>query len=121
MTGKRQHTPGPWSAHGCTVYARDGLTVASSHWEELGEEGQRFGDDFQRYCRESQRDYEEACGNAQLQAAAPDLLALVGECRVELARLSDLRLPQYKGKLGEPDQKLLARLNQTLAGLGSEA
>lgn len=50
---------------------------------------------------------ELAGPNAKLIAAAPDLLQALINTAVELQRLRDVLLPNYEGKIGEPEEQVL--------------
>lgn len=112
MTGKRQHTPGPWRVEP----VGSGLQV----WGLKGTHGMP---EYYSPVLADLSDCPNAEANARLIAAAPDLLALVGECRVVLGRLELSWQDDTWNECSnfEDIQHVLARLDQTLAGLGGEA
>jgi hypothetical protein len=75
---KAKHTPGPWEAHGCTIYTSD-------RWLD----GTNYG--AQRIAQSYRDDSDampstEEYANAVLIAAAPDLLAALKQCYSDLQR-----------------------------------
>ncbi len=78
-TARPALSPSPWSAAGLVVYHAHGGPVACPTWEDLAEEGQGHGEDFEDACRRSEIEYDTARANARLIAAAPELLAALEE------------------------------------------
>ena len=65
-----EHTPGPWEAHGMSVYAGD-LPVAAVTW--CGMTDCIDDDEWREFSARSCRMESEAAANARLIAAAPEL------------------------------------------------
>lgn len=75
------HTPGPWEAHGATIYSADVWVDGDNHG------GARIGSAYQDEMPTEARDEDFA--NAELIAAAPALLAECRRLQAENAKLRD--------------------------------
>lgn len=80
-----KHTQEPWHAHGWSAYGEDGLPIAQSASCYCADTIQ--GEDWQRFCENSQRDEIEASANTFRIVACVNACAGIGDPAAELARL----------------------------------
>lgn len=83
MATTMTHTSGPWKIWGATIiYSESGKATVAAAGEPRGNRFIKYED-----VKVGSPDFKEACANARLIAAAPDMLDLLKRVRSELIKI----------------------------------